>query len=115
MSFFDEMKETLTTAGRDVSQKAKEVSGVAKLKLDIKAKEDYLNKLYIELGKMYYDMYKEAEIPGDQITAVSTTLNEIQDLKLEVLKIQGASKCPQCGDSMPEGNDFCSKCGAKMD
>ena len=36
MAFFDSMKETLTTAGRDVSQKAKEVSGVAKLKLDIK-------------------------------------------------------------------------------
>ena len=47
MAFFDSMKETLTTAGRDVSQKAKEVSGVAKLKLDIKSKEDALNKEYI--------------------------------------------------------------------
>ena len=36
MSFFDEMKESLVSAGKDVSQKAKEVSGVAKLKLDVK-------------------------------------------------------------------------------
>ena len=50
MSLFDNVKETLTTAGRDVSQKAREVSGVAKLKLDIKSKEDYLNKQYMELG-----------------------------------------------------------------
>ena len=50
MAFFDSMKETLTTAGRDVSQKAKEVSGVAKLKLDIKSREDALNKEYIALG-----------------------------------------------------------------
>ena len=35
MSFFDEMKESLVSAGKDVSQKAKEVSGVAKLKLDV--------------------------------------------------------------------------------
>lgn len=42
MSFFDEMKESLVSAGKDVSQKAKEVSGVAKLKLDVKSKEDYV-------------------------------------------------------------------------
>ena len=41
MSFFDEMKESLVSAGKDVSQKAKEVSGVARLKLDVKSKEDY--------------------------------------------------------------------------
>lgn len=44
MSFFDEMKESLVSAGKDVSQKAKEVSGVAKLKLDVKSKEDYVEK-----------------------------------------------------------------------
>lgn len=36
------MKESLVSAGKDVSQKAKEVSGVAKLKLDVKSKEDYV-------------------------------------------------------------------------
>ena len=41
MSFFDEMKESLVSAGKDVSQKAKVVSGLAKLILDIKTKEDY--------------------------------------------------------------------------
>ena len=45
MSFFDEMKESLVSAGKDVSQKAKEVSGVAKLKLDVKSKEDYVEKM----------------------------------------------------------------------
>ena len=47
MSFFDEMKESLVSAGKDVSQKAKEVSGVAKLKLDVKSKEDYLSLIHI--------------------------------------------------------------------
>ena len=99
MAFFDSMKETLTTAGRDVSQKAKEVSGVAKLKLDIKSKEDALNKEYIALGKRYYDMQKEGEIA---------------DLKDEVVRMQGGACCPHCGAVIPEGAAFCSKCGAKM-
>ena len=99
MAFFDSMKETLTTAGRDVSQKAKEVSGVAKLKLDIKSKEDALNKEYIALGKRYYDMHKEGEVADERMANISTLLNEIADLKDEVVRIQGGSSCPQCGDS----------------
>ncbi len=114
MSLFDNVKETLTTAGRDVSQKAREVSGVAKLKLDIKSKEDYLNKQYMELGKMYYEMHKEGEMPEEQIVAISTTLNEIQDLKNEILKVQGSERCPNCGAALPEKTAFCSQCGTKL-
>jgi predicted nuclease with TOPRIM domain len=114
MAFFDSMKETLTTAGRDVSQKAKEVSGVAKLKLDIKSKEDALNKEYIALGKRYYDMQKEGEIADEQIANVSSLLSEIADLKDEVVRMQGGACCPHCGAVIPEGAAFCSKCGAKM-
>lgn len=115
MSILNDVKETLTTAGRDVSQKAKEVTGVTKLKLDIKEKEDELDRLYIELGKLYYDMHKEAEMPVQQITNISTRLNEIADLREEMLRIQGACNCPQCGFTMPEGTAFCSKCGTKME
>lgn len=114
MAFFDSMKETLTTAGRDVSQKAKEVSGVAKLKLDIKSKEDALNKEYIALGKRYYYMQKEGEIADEQIANVSSLLSEIADLKDEVVRMQGGACCPHCGAVIPEGAAFCSKCGAKM-
>lgn len=114
MSFLDSMKTELLSAGRDVSQKAKEVSGVAKLKLDIRNKQDALNKQYIELGKKYYEMNKEGEMPEEEITTISTLLNEIADLKEEILKIQGNCVCPQCGNKLPEGTAFCSKCGAKI-
>lgn len=114
MSFLDSMKSELLSAGRDVSQKAKEVSGVTKLKLDIKSKEDELNKQYIALGKKYYDMHKEGQMPEEEITNISTLLNEISDLKNEILKIQGSCVCSQCGATLPEGTVFCSKCGAKI-
>jgi len=63
MSFFDEMKESLVSAGKDVSQKAKEVSGVAKLKLDVKSKEDYVEKQYAELGRTYFDAKMMRKMP----------------------------------------------------
>ncbi len=115
MSLFDSMKETLTTAGKDVSQKAKEVSGVAKLKLDIKSKEEALNKEYISLGKRYYEMHKEGELAEKEIANISTLRNEIADLKAEVMKIQGSCTCPQCGAVLQAGVVFCSKCGAKIE
>ena len=48
MDFFDRMGEKLVTAGRDVTQKAKDLSGTAKLNLDIKAKEDFIEKQYAQ-------------------------------------------------------------------
>ena len=101
MAFFDNMKETLTSAGRDVSQKAKEVSNIAKLKMDIKSKQDSLDKQYIELGKHYYEMNKEGEVDNAGIANVSTLTNEIAALQAEILKIQGACVWPQCGMTLP--------------
>jgi archaellum component FlaC len=114
MAFLDSMKETLATAGRDVTQKAKEVSGVTKLKMDIHSKEEALNKEYIALGKRYYEMNKEGEVADAEIANISSLLNEIQDLKEEIVKVQGACLCSQCGATLPEGTAFCSKCGASI-
>ena len=96
MAFFDNMKETLTSAGRDVS------------------KQDALDKQYIELGKHYYEMNKEGEVDNAGIANVSTLTNEIAALQAEILKIQGACVCPQCGMTLPEGTAFCSQCGASI-
>ena len=109
MSFFDEMKESLVSAGKDVSQKAKEVSGVAKLKLDVKSKEDYVEKQYAELGRTYFDAHR-----NEQFKVIKEALAEIERMKTEILNLQGAAECPNCGARMPQGASFCSSCGTKM-
>lgn len=116
MGFFDELTESLTTAGRDVSQKAKEVSEIAKLKLDIKSKEDYVQKQYAALGAAYFEKHKDEEgiEEAEQFFLIKEALSEIERMRAEVLKLQGAAECPKCGVKMPEGATFCSNCGAKM-
>ena len=47
MEFFDKLSETIVSAGKDVGQKAKDVSGIAKLKMDIRSKEDFVEKRVI--------------------------------------------------------------------
>lgn len=117
MGFLDNLTESLTNAGKDVSQKAKDVSELAKLKLDIKSKEDYVEKQYAELGRAYFEKHKDEEgiEEAEQFFLVKEALEEISRMKEEVLKLQGACECPKCGTKMPENAMFCSSCGAKMD
>lgn len=101
---------------KDVSQKAKEVSGVAKLKLDVKSKEDYVEKQYAELGRTYFDAHRDDEenAENEQFTVIKEALAEIERMKAEILNLQGAAECPNCGARMPQGASFCSSCGTKM-
>lgn len=117
MDFFDKLGESLVSAGKDVGQKAKDVSEIAKLRLDIKSKEDYVEKQYAALGVAYYEKHKEDEDceEKEQFFLIQEALEEITRMKAEVLRIKGACECPKCGTKMPEGALFCSSCGAKMD
>ena len=46
MDLFGKIGETIVNAGKDATQKAKDLSGVAKLNLDIRSKEDFIEKQY---------------------------------------------------------------------
>lgn len=116
MDFFDKLGESLVSAGKDVSQKAKDVSEIAKLKLDIKSKEDYVQKQYAALGEAYYEKHKDEEgiEEAEQFFLIKEAQESIEHMKAEVLRIQGSAECPKCGAKMPEGATFCSSCGAKL-
>lgn len=117
MSFLDDMRESLVSAGKDVSQKAKEVSGIAKLKLDVKSKEDFVEKQYAELGRAYFEAHRDDEerAEDEQFKVIREALAEIERMKTEILNLQGAAECPNCGAKMPAGASFCSSCGTKME
>ena len=117
MDIFDKIGETIVSAGKDVGQKAKDVYEIAKLRLDIKTKEDFVEKQYAALGKAYYEKHNEEEDSEDaeQFFLITEALEEIERMKAEVLRIRGAAECPKCGAKMPEGATFCSSCGTKMD
>ena len=117
MSAWDNLKGSLFAAGRDVSQKAKEVSEVAKLKMDIHTKEDFVEKQFAALGRAYYEANKEnvCEADAAQFCVITEALEEIERMSELVLDIQGVVKCPNCGKKVSSDNSFCSDCGAKLD
>ena len=111
MDFFDKLGESLAMAGKDVTQKAKDVSEIAKLKLDIKSKEDYVQKQYMALGLAYYEKHKDEEgiEEAEQFFLIKEAMEEIERMKAEVLRIQGSAECRgnaevRCEDA--GGSDF---------
>ena len=116
MDFFSKLGETITETSKDVSQKAKELTGIAKLNLDIKAKEDFVERQYMEIGKQYFELHKEDEEPFfEEISLIRETLQEISQLKSEIDDLKGKKKCPSCGASLGQEDAYCNKCGAKCE
>jgi rubrerythrin len=113
MAFLDKLGETLVSAGKDVSQKAKDLSGSAKLTMDIRAKEDQLEGLYKELGKKYYEAHSEES--DEQIVQIKELLAVIEDMKKERLDLKGAMVCPRCGKEISAGDSYCKACGMKLE
>lgn len=115
MEFFDKLGDTLLNAGKDVTQKAKDVSGIAKLKLDIRSKEDFIKSQYTELGKIYYEKNKGADVPEkEQFERIEEALEEIEKMQLQILELKKARKCPECGAEASDKAEYCSACGAKL-
>lgn len=116
MDFFDKLGESIVTAGKDVSQKARDLSGVAKLNLDIKSKEDFIQKQYSEIGRLYYEAHKDENASEymEQMALITEASDSIAQMREEIMKLKGAQICPNCGSPVNEGASFCGKCGTKM-
>lgn len=117
MATWEGIKDSLFAAGRDVSQKAKEVSEVAKLKMDIRTKEEFVEKQFAALGRAYYEANEasEKDCDAEQFAVIREALDEIERMNRQMLEIQGVVVCPNCGKKVPSDNSYCSACGAKLD
>lgn len=116
MALFDKLGETIVNASRDVSQKAKDLSGTAKLTLDIRSKEDQVQKLYAEVGRQYFEEHKEDDPAAyEGMAQIRELLAAVEDMKKELLDLKGAKVCPRCGEEVQATDAFCKSCGAKIE
>lgn len=116
MDLFGKIGETIVNAGKDATQKAKDLSGVAKLNLDIRSKEDFIEKQYAELGKIYYQAHAgETDVDGaEHFELIKEALDAIDKMRIEIQELKGTKICPKCGAEVSDGAEYCSACGEKI-
>lgn len=109
--------ETLSGTSKTVSEKTKQVSNAAKLNGRIVAAEHSISENYSILGKYYYDTFKDApaEEVAETVYAITASFDSIDEMKEQLLTIKGLVKCKACGAECPMEDDFCGKCGAKLE
>lgn len=112
----DKIKNSIVSVGKDVGNKVNDVTAIAKVKLDIHTKEEYAEKQFTQLGRAYYLAHKNDEdVPEIEFfKRIAEAEEEIMFLKDELLTLQGARICKNCGVKQPQGNTYCQSCGAKF-
>ena len=111
----NKVKESLVNAGKEVESMAKDVSAVAKLKIDIHNKEVFLEKQYTLLGKAFYEAHKDEEVEEQvYFTSIKEAEAELAKLNADLLAAQGSVECPSCGSKQPQNNAYCADCGAEL-
>ncbi len=111
----NKVKESLVNAGKEVESMAKDVSAVAKIKIDIHNKEVFLEKQYALLGKAYYEAHKNEEVEeAVYFPSITEALVDIAQLNADLLAAQGSVECPDCGSKVAQDSAFCSSCGASL-
>ena len=116
MAFFDKLSETLANASKDVSQKAKDLSGTAKLTMDIHTKEDQVQKMYAQIGKLYFEAHQDDDpAEYEQMSQIKEMLAATEDMKKELMELKGTKVCPRCGQEVKAADAFCKSCGAKLE
>jgi hypothetical protein len=99
-----------------VSQKAKDITETTRLSVDIKAKEEYINKQYASMGEKYFELHQEDEEPlFEEIPLICEAKAEIARMKEQLAEKKGMKKCPACQASMDQDAQYCPNCGAKYE
>lgn len=113
MGFFSDLgKKTTETTGK--------IARETKLKLKINENKGKIEDIYEEIGKKVYEKHiREVNIDinvdlADECGRIDTLAKEIEDAKLEILKLNQKKLCSKCSAEIENGAMFCPKCGEKQ-
>ncbi len=141
MSVFDSLGVSLTNAGKIVSQKAKNTTEATSLSNKQRKERRNIQDCYLEIGKLYFDLRKNAPDPefADLIHSIIASEERIEELQSEIDNVRlrepelisempapatnrssisvtkpSAMVCLQCGKSHPASLSYCPDCGIQL-
>ncbi len=109
MAFFDK----LSSAGKNVADKAKELAEITSLSSKIATQESQIEKCYKEIGRFAYE-HRESPCDNgleDFFKQIDDANVEIERLRAEIRKIKGIKVCENCKAEIPATAAFCPQCG----
>lgn len=117
MDIFNKAKESLSAAGKGFTQKASDVSGLAKVTMKIKEEEKQLDQSLKELGTLLFNQYNEEskKLFPQQSENIRQLYATLQQDREELAYLKGKKICPNCGAELDGDVQRCTSCGMNVE
>lgn len=120
MGFLNKVSEKASVAYKCTTETAGKIAKEAKLKYIINENKSKIEDQYEEIGKKVYQVHiREEEIDleeyiKEEIGKIDALAQEIKDVENELLELKELKKCLKCGAKVDKNDNYCAKCGNKM-
>ncbi len=114
MGFFSDI-------GKKTSEATSKIARETKLKMKINENKGKITDIYEEIGKKVYEKHvreESVDIKADlneECSKLDALSKEIEDARLEILKLNQKRICPNCSAEIERNSQFCPKCGQKQE
>ena len=117
MDLFEKLNNIFTEAGKEVEQRAREVSDNVRLNTKIRDEKATIRECMEKIGRLYYEeqqgdgtgIYQEA------FDKIHKSQEAIRQAKKELEEYRKKEECQYCGAALRKDDLFCSKCGMKRE
>lgn len=118
MAFFDDLQKSVTDAAYYTAKKTGELTGIARVKFNIKAEEVRLKSTYAKIGSLFYSAEREGLDHTEEIAALITQADKINGdisaYREKLAELRKSRTCSECGGRISKSASFCPSCGAKI-
>ena len=116
MAIWDDITKKAAALSEKAVKQAKDLSEVAKLKLQIVEAEKAAEDAYAKLGRLYAAAHRSDYEEGfaSVMAAVANAEQTVKTLRQQLQDVKGVTVCEKCGAEMAKGAAFCSACGAEI-
>ena len=119
MTFFEELKKTITDVSGTVAKKSGEVVETQKLKMKKYSIESDIRKDYELMGRIYFAEMEESGNIDENVEEIFQRIVEAKDAVAEIdekLATYGKGKvCAVCGEKAAKNMTYCPYCGSKFE
>ena len=116
MAIWDDIAKKAAALSDKAVKQARDLSEVAKLKMQIAEAEKAADDAYAKLGRLYAAAHGsdcEAAFASEMAAAVNAE-QTIKTLRSQLWDAKGVTVCEKCGAEVAKDAAFCSACGAEI-
>lgn len=116
MAIWDDIAKKAAALSDKAVKQARDLSEVAKLKLQIAEAEKAVEDSYTQLGRLYAAAHRSDYEEGfaSVMAAVTNAEQTVKTLHQQLQDAKGVTVCEKCGAEVTKDAAFCSACGAEI-